>query len=219
MSACVPPADYNPGRPGEVSAAQQKSHGAFMLHGFDWFGDLWGGDAGGCGQLLLDLPGLERTPAPPTFPGCAGNPGPYPSAGHARGVPAKPPPPNKKAMGLSCSMALIGLGIYLVAMRAAPAGPSWVGKSPRSVLLPGCAGNPGLCPACGSCTGRSGETSPTQQKSHGALCSMALIDFRIYSMAMRVDAGSSCWAFLGTVMLRTPDSYLHLISSGRRSPT
>ena len=32
-----------------------------MLHGFDWFGDLWGGDAGGCGQLLLSLPGLGRT--------------------------------------------------------------------------------------------------------------------------------------------------------------
>lgn len=140
-----------PGCSGETSPTQQKSHGAFMLHGFDWFGDLFGGNAGGCGQLLLSLPGLERTPAPPTFPGCAGNPGPCPPAGHAQGVPAKPPLPNKKAMGLLRSMALIGLGNY--------------------------------------------------------------------SMAMRVDAGSSCWAFLGTVMLRTPDSYLHLISSGRRSPT
>ncbi len=112
-----PPADYNPGRSGETSPTQQKSHGAFMLHGFDWFGDLWGGDAGGCGQLLLGLPGLERIPALPTFPGCAENPGPYPPAGHFRGVPVKSPPPNKKAMGLSCSMALIDFRIYSMAMR------------------------------------------------------------------------------------------------------
>ena len=36
-----------------------------------------------------------------------------------------------------------------------------------------------------------------QQKSHGALCSMALIGLGIYLVAMRVDAGSSCWTFLG----------------------
>lgn len=66
-------------------------------------------------------PGLCRnnlgTPAPPTFPGWAGNPGLCPPAGHARGVPAKPTPSNKKAMGLLRSMALIGLGIYSMAMR------------------------------------------------------------------------------------------------------
>ena len=30
-----PPADYNPGHSAETSPTQQKSHGAFMLHGFD----------------------------------------------------------------------------------------------------------------------------------------------------------------------------------------
>lgn len=91
------------------------------------------------------------TPAPSPFRAVRGIPACALPAGHAWGIPLKLPPSNKKAMGLLRSMALIGLGIY--------------------------------------------------------------------SMAMRVDAGSSCWAFLGTVMLRTPDSYLHLISSGRRSPT
>ena len=88
-----------------------------MLHGFDWFGELFNGDAGGCGQLLLSLLGLGRALAPPTFPGWAENAGLCPPAGHARGVPAKPTPSNKKAMGLLRSMALIGLGIYSMAMR------------------------------------------------------------------------------------------------------
>ena len=52
-------------------------------------------------------------------------------------------------------------------------------------------------PPAGYNPGRSGETSPTQQKSHGLSCSMALIGLGIYLAAMRVDAGSSCWAFLG----------------------
>ena len=87
------------GHSGETSPTQQKSHGAFMLHGFDWFGDLWGGDAGGCGQLLLSLPGLGRTPAPPTFPGCAENPGPYPPASHAGVFQRNLPRPTKKPWG------------------------------------------------------------------------------------------------------------------------
>ena len=88
-----------------------------MLHGFDWAWDLFGGDAGGCGQLLLSLPGLERTPALSPFRAVREIPACALPAGHARGVPAKPTPPNKKAMGLLCSMALIGLGIYSMAMR------------------------------------------------------------------------------------------------------
>ena len=120
----------------------------FMLHGFDWVWDLFGGDAGSSCWTFL---GWKEPPLRPPFRAVREIPACAPPASHARGVPAKPTPPNKKAMGLLRSMALIGLGIY--------------------------------------------------------------------SMAMRVDAGSSCWAFLGTVMLRTPDSYLHLISSGRRSPT
>ena len=102
-------------------------------------------------------------------------------------------PAQQKTMGLLRSMALIGFGIYLAAMQAAPAGPSWAGKNPRSAHLSGLRGeSQPLCSACGSCPGCSGETSPTQQKSHGALCSMALIGLGNYSMAMRVDAGSSC---------------------------
>ena len=69
--------------------------------------------------------------------------------------------------------------------------------NPRSAHLSGLCGECRPVPACKSCPGRSGETSPTQQKSHGALCSMALIGLGNYSMAMRVDAGSSCWTFLG----------------------
>ena len=119
----VPACKSCPGRSGETYPVQQKSHGAFTLHGLDWFGDLLGGDAGGCGQLLLSLLGLERIPAP---------------------------------------------------------------------ALSGLCGESRPVPACKSCTGRSAETSPAQQKSHGALCSMALIGLGNYSMAMRVDAGSSC---------------------------
>ena len=104
----------------------------------------------------------------PLFPGCAGNAGLCPACGSCPGRSGETSPLNKKAMGLLCSMALIGFGIYLAAMRAAPAGPSWAGKSPRSGPLPGCAENVGLCPTCGSFPGRSGETSHTQQKSHGA---------------------------------------------------
>ena len=70
-----------------------------MLHGFDWFGDLLGGDAGGCGQLLLDLPGLERTPAPPTFPGCAENPGLRPPADYNPGRPGEVSPTQQKSHG------------------------------------------------------------------------------------------------------------------------
>ena len=36
------------------------------------------------------------------------------------------------------------------------------------------------------------KSPPLNKKAMGLSCSMALIDFRIYSMAMRVDAGSSC---------------------------
>ena len=46
-------------------------------------------------------------------------------------------------------------------------------------------------PACKSCPGRSGETSPNK-KAMGLLRSMALIGLGIYGVAMRVDAGSSC---------------------------
>ena len=70
-----------------------------MLHGFDWFGDLLGGDAGGCGQLLLGLLGLERTPAPPTFPDCAENAGLCPACKSCPGRSGETYP-NKKAMGL-----------------------------------------------------------------------------------------------------------------------
>ena len=92
-------------------------------------------------------------------------------------------------------MALIGLGIYGVAMRVDAGSSCWaflgweepplrppfravreIPARARLQVMPGC----------------SGETSPTQQKSHGALCSMALIGLGNYSMAMRVDAGSSC---------------------------
>ena len=66
-------------------------------------------------------PGLCRnnlgTPAPAPFRAVRGIPARALPAGHTRGVPAKPTPSNKKAMGLLRSMALIGLGIYWVAMR------------------------------------------------------------------------------------------------------
>ena len=162
---------------------------------------------------------VGKSPRSVLLPGCAGNPGPAPACGSYPGRSGETSPTQQKSHGALCSMALIGLGIYGVAMRAAPAGPSWAGKSPRSVLLPGCAGNPSPCPPAGHFQGAPVKSPPPNKKAMGLSCSMALIDFRIYSMAMRVDAGSSCCAFLGTVMLRTPDSYLHLISSGRRSPT
>ena len=169
----VPVCGSCPGCSGETSPTQQKSHGAFMLHGFDWFGDLFGGDAGGCGQLLLDLPGLERTPAPPTFPGCAGNPSLCaPPAGHAQGAPVKSPPPNKKAMGLLRSMALIGLGIYGVAMRVDAGSSCWTflgwEEPPLRPPFRAVREIPACVPPADYNPGRSGETSPTQQKSHGA---------------------------------------------------
>ena len=92
-------------------------------------------------------------------------------------------------------MALIGLGIYGVAMRVDAGSSCWaflgweepplrppfravreIPARARLQVMPGC----------------SGETSPPNKKAMGLSCSMALIDFRIYSMAMRVDAGSSC---------------------------
>ena len=83
-----------------------------------------------------------------------------------------------------------------------------MGIRPRLYAARVCAGNSLETPSPSSCRarqemsacvppadynpGRFGETSPTQQKSHGALCSMALIGLGIYLAAMRVDAGSSC---------------------------
>ena len=146
------------------------------------------------------VPEQPGKPHPGPFPGCAGNPGPAPACGLCRGAPVKSPPPNKKAMGLLRSMALIGLGIYGVAMRVDAGSSCWTflgWEEPSLRPLAGLCGESRPAPACGSYPGRPGEVSPTQQKSHGALCSMALIGLGIYLAAMRVDAGSSCWAFLG----------------------
>ena len=42
---------------------------------------------------------------------------------------------------------------------------------------------------------------------------------KVYSMAMRVEAGSCRWTSLGMVSFRMPSSYLAEMSSGFRSPT
>ena len=117
------------------------------------------------------VPEQPGKPHPGPFPGCAGNPGPAPACGLCRGAPVKSPPPNKKAMGLLRSMALIGLGIYGVAMRVDAGSSCWTflgWEEPSLRPLAGLCGESRPAPACGSYPGRPGEVSPTQQKSHGA---------------------------------------------------
>ena len=116
------------------------------------------------------VPEQPGKPHPVLFPGCAGNAGLCHACGSCLSIPLKPPPSNKKAMGLSCSMALIGLGIYSMAMRVDAGSSCWTlldWEEPPLLPFPGCAGNAGLCPACKSCPGRSGETSPSK-KAMGA---------------------------------------------------